>query len=77
MPAMASEAIWNLMEFPIHGEYPPVQELVVHLPGQEVVYFKPDMTEEEIQAKIDCVHTTLMAFFDYNATYGDGRHLLY
>lgn len=65
------------MEFPVHKEYPPVQELTIHLLNQQVVYFKPNMTEEEIQSKMDHSHSTLMAFFDYNAKHFDGRHLLY
>lgn len=50
------------MEFPVHKEYPPVQELTIHLLNQQVVYFKPNMTEEEIQSKMDHSHSTLMAF---------------
>lgn len=32
-----TEAIWRLFEFPMHEEFPLVQELTVHLPGNQVV----------------------------------------
>lgn len=51
------------MEFPVHEEYPPVQELTMHVPDQQVVYFKPDMTEKEIQSKMDRSRSTLMSVF--------------
>ena len=66
-----------MIEFSVHEEYLPVQELIIHIPNQQVVYFKPNMTEERIQAKMDRSRSTLMAFFDYNAEHLDGRHLLY
>lgn len=65
------------MEFPVHEEYSPVQELTVHVPNQQVEYLKPDVTEEEIQSKMDRSCSTLMTFFDYNTEHPDGRHLLY
>lgn len=65
------------MKFPVHKEYLLVQELIIHILNQQVVYFKPNMTEEKIQTKIDRSHSTLMAFFDYNAEYLNGCHLLY
>lgn len=71
-----AEAVWNLMEFPAHEEFP-VQELTVPLLDQQLVYFKPNMTEQQIQANMDRSHWTLTAFFDYNAQYTDDRHLLY
>lgn len=56
-----AEGAWNLMEFPVHEEYSLVQKLTIHLPNQQVVYFKPSMTEEEIQNKIDRSYSMLMA----------------
>ena len=65
------------MEFPVHKEYPPVQEFIIYILNQQMVYFKPNMTEEKIQAKMDRSHSTLMAFFDYNVEHLNGCHLLY
>ena len=36
-----TEATWRLFEFPTHEEFPPVQTLAVHLPGEQIVYFDP------------------------------------
>jgi hypothetical protein len=32
------EAMWQLFEFPVHDEFPPVIPLAVHLPGKEPIY---------------------------------------
>ena len=71
------EAIWRLLEFPTHQEFPPVQHLAVHLEGQQVVYFPDDISPEDLAARTAAARSTLMAFFDYNAANEDGRHLLY
>ena len=35
----STEAIWHLMEFPMHAKWLFVTELTLHTPGQQVVYF--------------------------------------
>ncbi len=34
-----TEAIWRLMGYPTHGEYPPVTHLEIHLENCQTVYF--------------------------------------
>lgn len=55
--------MWRLFEFPMHEEFPAVQELTVHLPGNQVVYFSPQLPLGELQEKMDNARSTLMAFF--------------
>jgi hypothetical protein len=72
-----TEAFWRLFEFTTHQEFPPVQHLAVHLPGQHTVYFADDLAPEQVAAKAANARSTLMAFFEYNATHEDGRQYLY
>ena len=72
-----TEAVWRFFEFPTHEEFPPIQTLAVHLPGEQVVYFNPELTEAEVQLCMEEARSTLMAFFDYNAKSTDGRQWLY
>jgi hypothetical protein len=72
-----TEAIWCLMEFPTHEEYPPVMHLAIHLPGDQPVYFAADANLAELQQQMDNARSTLMAFFQYNTEYEDGQQYLY
>jgi hypothetical protein len=72
-----SEAVWQLFEFPVHEEYPPVIPLAVHLPGKEPVYFDGDASPEEILNRMENQLTTLTAFFRYNAEHPEDRNWLY
>jgi hypothetical protein len=39
-----AEAMWRLFEFPVHQEHPPVENLAIHLKGEQPVYFSDEMT---------------------------------
>ena len=71
------EAIWRLFEFPTHQEWPPVQHLAVHLEGEQAVYFPDDISPSALAAKTAAARSTLMGFFEYNATHEDSRQYLY
>jgi hypothetical protein len=72
-----TEAFWRLFEFPTHQEFPPVQHLAIHLPGQHTVYFTDDLLPEQVAVRAASARSTLMGFFEYNATHEDGRRYLY
>jgi hypothetical protein len=72
-----AEAIWRILEFKMHEEFPPVTRLAVHMPGEQPVYFNDDATEEEIANRMGAASSTLVAFFDYNRAHDDGRRFLY
>ena len=72
-----TEAFWRLFEYHTHQEFPPVQHLAIHLPGQHTVCFADNLPQEQLAARAVNACSTLMAFFDYNAKHADGRTLLY
>ena len=71
------EGFWRLFEFPTHQEFPPIQQLTVHLLNQQVVYFADNLTAEELAAKIERSRSTLMAYFLYNEEHVESRQYLY
>jgi hypothetical protein len=73
----ASEGVWRLFEFPVHGEVPSVKPLPVHLPGQHQVSFDSMTRADSVAQSIETQRSALMAFFDYNAAHPETRSLLY
>ena len=71
------EAMWRIFEFSTHEEFPPVEQLAIHLPGEQPVYFKEDVVAEELQERMDSARSTLMAFFDYNSINKESPRYLY
>ncbi|KAJ5865150.1 uncharacterized protein N7529_007066 [Penicillium soppii] len=61
-----SEAIWRLLGYRVHEEFPPVLALPVHLPGQQPVRFPTGADANEIRYRMDNTRSPLMAYFDYN-----------
>jgi hypothetical protein len=56
----SNEAVWRILDFPIHERYPTVVHLAVHLENGQRVYF----TEENVHEKVnEPPRTTLTAFF--------------
>ena len=72
-----TEAVWRLFEFGMHQEQPPVTHLVLHLPGQQPVYFSEYAEPDQVREQIESSMTTLIAFFAYNQQNEDGRQFLY
>jgi len=72
-----TEACWRIFEFATHQEWPPVQQLPVHLKDQHTVYFSDDLNPSQLASKMAKSRSKLMAFFLYNEKYTDGRQYLY
>ena len=72
-----TQAMWSLLEFPTHEEYPNIVRLALHLPNHQNIVFRTDTSVESLEERAESTRTTLMAFFDYNREHDDGRHLLY
>jgi hypothetical protein len=70
-----SEAAWRLFTFSIHGMYPFVRRLHVHLEGEETLQFDGDDNIDEVLEEDRT--TTLTAWFESNGQNRDGHHLLY
>ena len=56
----SNEAVWRILNFPIHERYPTVVHLSVHLENGQRVYFNQDNIHQQIQ---EPPQTTLTAFF--------------
>lgn len=56
-----SEAVWRILEFPIHERHPTVLQLAVHLENGQRVYFTAETAEQVAQ---NPRKTTLLAFFE-------------
>ena len=63
-----SEACYRILGFPINGQYPPVQDLIVHLPNEQNVYFNENETHENISLQeVKWNKTQLLQYFANNA----------
>ena len=71
------QAAWRILGYTTHGEFPAVIQLSVHLPGEQAVFFDKNGSAAAIQIKLQKTSSTLMAFFEYNRDYKDGRGYLY
>ena len=61
------EAAYRLLEFSMHGRFPSVMPLMVHLPDEQYVVFDTNKTVEELKKAIKkSKKTTLKAWFDNN-----------
>ena len=71
----SSEAVWRLLNFPIHQRYPTVVHLAVHLEGGQRVYYKPGQPTAHLTDTPP--KTTLTAFFYLCKTDPLAKTLLY
>ncbi len=62
------EAFQHLFKYVIHLEFPPIQHLAIHLPRQHIVCFIDNLPPEQVAVKATSARSTLIAFFEYNAT---------
>lgn len=69
-----SEAVWRLLEFPIHDRHPTVLHLAVHLENGQRVYFTAGTARLVAQ---NPRKTTLLAFFELCNTDDFAKTLLY
>jgi hypothetical protein len=56
----SNEAVWRILDFPIHERYPTVVHLAVHLENGQRVYFTEDNVHEKAN---EPPRTTLTSFF--------------
>lgn len=70
----SSEAVWRILEFPIHERFPPVVQLAVHLENGQRVYFNEQNLSERVNSPPT---TTLLSFFDLCKVDNFAKTLLY
>ena len=69
-----NEAVWRILNFPIHDRYPAVTHLDVHLENGQRVYFTAETAAQRAQQS---PRTTLTAFFESCTTDPFAETLLY
>ena len=61
------EAVWRLMEFSMHLEYPSVYRLPVHLENEQNVLYGADDAPQEVLKRATTKDTQLLGWFKANA----------
>ena len=72
-----AEVVVQLFEFLVYKEFPPVIRLPVYFKGQQPVYFKDNTIADQFANTVKYTKSYLIAFFDYNWNYTDGREVFY
>ena len=62
----AIQSYWQTTEFSMHGESPHVIRLPIHLPNQQLIYYNPENTVDEVLARDNLDKTPLTAWFEAN-----------
>jgi hypothetical protein len=73
----AVEGVDSLLSFKKHMEWPPVTQLVVHLPRQHNIIFNENEDLATVVERAAHQKTTLTAYFAYNAQNADGWNVVY
>ncbi|GAA0187291.1 hypothetical protein LIER_34579 [Lithospermum erythrorhizon] len=69
------EAAWRIFGFPLHGMFPAVLQLQVHMPKFQTVHFDDDADLEELLLDERQKRTMLTEFFRINQIDGEARRL--
>ncbi len=67
----------SLFLFKKHMEWPPITQLVIHLPRQHNIIFNENEDLVIVAELVARRKITLTAYFVYNAQNADGRHMVY
>ncbi|KAL4083881.1 hypothetical protein QTP88_029197 [Uroleucon formosanum] len=70
----SSEAVWRILEFPIHERFPTVIHFAVHLENGQRVYFNEQNLNDRVNSPLT---TTLLSFFDLCKVDDFAKNLLY
>jgi hypothetical protein len=73
----ASKAVWRIFKMKLHGRFPVVHRLQVHLPNQQTVVFSEDADLQEVVGKSNIQKTTLTEWFTANRNYASARDTPY
>lgn len=69
--------MWRIFESSTHEDAPPVEQLAIHLPSEELVYFEEGPVDDELRQRMNEARSTLMVFFNYNQANQESRRYLY
>uniref|UniRef100_A0A6N2NLJ3 ATP-dependent DNA helicase n=1 Tax=Salix viminalis TaxID=40686 RepID=A0A6N2NLJ3_SALVM len=71
------EAVWRILQFPIHSRYPPVERLQIHLPFQQNIVFSGSKSLQSVLRRPGIRNTMLTEWFECNKQFPDARELYY
>jgi flagellar biosynthesis GTPase FlhF len=71
------EAFWRIFDLDLDEKSHSITRLDLHLPDQQIVYYKPDEDIKKKLEKAETKHTTLTAWFELNKVNSDARDLYY
>lgn len=67
------QATYQLLEYHMHGESPPVETLPIHLENEQPVYFNEYTNVVRLGELATVSNTALMAYFEYNRRHKQGQ----
>src|ERR1043165_9077961 len=73
----ASESIWRIFHYKMHGRAPKVQRLAVHLPEQQYLTFQDEDNLQNVIERANSHKTTLTAWFQENIENPEARSHAY
>jgi hypothetical protein len=73
----SAEAVWRILELPLHKEFPTVRRLTVHLPDQHNVVYEVAAGADAARARAETSTSTLLQWFELNVRDPAARSLLY
>ena len=71
------EAVWRLLELPMHEEWPHVYRLPVHLKDEQQVYFNPNDVADNVLQRDASKKTQLTEWFKANTDFRVARDCFY
>uniref|UniRef100_A0A6N2NFB7 ATP-dependent DNA helicase n=1 Tax=Salix viminalis TaxID=40686 RepID=A0A6N2NFB7_SALVM len=71
------EAVWRILQFPIHSRYPPIERLQIHLPFQQNIVFSGSESLQSVLRRPGIRNTMLTEWFECNKQFPDARELYY
>uniref|UniRef100_A0A6N2NAH5 ATP-dependent DNA helicase n=1 Tax=Salix viminalis TaxID=40686 RepID=A0A6N2NAH5_SALVM len=74
---MSGNAVWRILQFPIHSRYPPVERLQIHLPFQQNIVFSGSKSLQSVLRRPGIRNTMLTEWFECNKQFPDARELYY
>lgn len=56
--------MWQIFKFSTYKKFFSVEQLVIQLPGEQLVYFEENVVSKKLQEKIDSARSTFIVFLN-------------
>ncbi|XP_057416850.1 uncharacterized protein LOC130711305 [Lotus japonicus] len=71
------EALWRIFSFEVHVKWPPVKNLIYHLPKKQVILFKEQQAVKNVLQRNKRKNSMFTAWMEANGKYAHGKGLTY